>query len=57
MTTDRDLEPLGDPDEDVADFADEHDATAVDPGIVAGGDDGEPESPDGWDGLDREGPP
>ena len=54
MTADRHLEPIGDPDEDVADFADEHEQTAVDPDIA---DQGEPESPAGRDGLDRDPPP
>ena len=49
------MEPIGDPDEQ--DFADEHDDTTVDPDVTAGRDTDEPESPEGWDGLDREGPP
>jgi hypothetical protein len=40
--------------EDDHDFAGEHDATAVDQEVTADRDVGEPESPDGWSGLDRE---
>ena len=36
------------------DFAGEHDATAVDQDVTADRNVGEPESPDGWSGLDRE---
>jgi hypothetical protein len=50
------MEPIGDPDGD-PDFADEHADTAVDPDIAENREDGEPESPEGWDGLDRDGPP
>ena len=39
------------------DFAGEHDATSVDQGVTADRDVGEPESPEGWSGLDRDGPP
>jgi hypothetical protein len=53
------LPALGTPEEQPTpegddDFADEHDATAVDQGVTAGRDVGEPESPEGWSGLDRE---
>jgi len=53
------MEPIGDPGEDSDfDFADEHDETTVDPDVSNGDrNDGETESPDGWDGLDQEGPP
>ncbi|AGZ39711.1 hypothetical protein [Actinoplanes friuliensis] len=40
-----------------SDFASEHSDTVVDPEITEGKDDGETESPRGWTGLDREGPP
>ena len=39
------------------DFAGEHDATAVDKKITAGGGPGEAESPHGWSGMDHDGPP
>jgi hypothetical protein len=40
------------------DFAGEHDSTAVDDDITAGRNAGkEPESPSGWSGMDRDGPP
>jgi hypothetical protein len=59
--TDRDegLPALGVPEEQPTpegdhDFAGEHDATAVDEGVTANRDVGEPESPDGWSGLDHE---
>ena len=62
--TDRDegLPALGVPEEQPTpegdhDFAGEHDATAVDQGVTSNRDVGEPESPDGWSGLDREPPP
>jgi hypothetical protein len=51
-TPDEQLTPEGDDD-----FADEHDATAVDEGVTADRGVGEPESPHGWSGLDREPPP
>jgi hypothetical protein len=51
------MEPIGDPSEPDVDFANEHSDTTVDPDVQAGRDDAEPESPDGWDGLDRDGPP
>jgi hypothetical protein len=54
------LPALGDddglPDGD-SDFAAEHDDTAVDPDVTGDRDRGEPESPDGWSGMDRDGPP
>jgi hypothetical protein len=50
-------EPIGDPDDEggqQADFAGEHDDTAVDEDITTGDDAGErePESPRGWAGLE-----
>ena len=59
VTEQKHLEPLGDPDGDDAgsDFASEHNNTAVDEDITDGSDTGEPESPDGWDGMDSEGAP
>lgn len=50
------MEPIGDPSDD-GDFAEEHQDTTVDGDISADRDDEEPESPQGWSGLDREGPP
>ena len=50
------MEPIGDPGEP-DDFAEEHDATTVDPDVATGSGDEETESPDGWAGLEREGPP
>ncbi|MEU4623460.1 hypothetical protein AB0G04_26240 [Actinoplanes sp. NPDC023801] len=48
------MEPIGDPDEETGDFAEEHELTEVDDEMT----DDEPESPDRWaGGLDREGPP
>ena len=48
------MEPIGDPDEDTGDFAEEHEVTEVDQEQP----DEEPESPDRWaGGLDQEGPP
>jgi hypothetical protein len=48
------MEPIGDPDDDTGDFAEEHELTEV----TAAEADDEPESPDRWTGgLDREGPP
>jgi hypothetical protein len=52
--------PIGDPDDptadspDSADFAAEHDDTAVDKDVTSGRDSGdrEPESPSGWSGLE-----
>ena len=52
------LRPLGQPTTDPGDPADEpdiageHEDTAVDKRIVAGDDEGEPESPRGWAGAD-----
>jgi hypothetical protein len=60
MTDQQHLEPLGNPDDAVdptGDFADEHDDTAVDDTITEGNDRREEESPRGWDGMDRDGPP
>jgi hypothetical protein len=56
---DRHLEAFGDEDVNDADsdFADEHNATAVDEDITAGRDSGEEESPGGWDGMDKDGAP
>jgi hypothetical protein len=45
-------EPIGDPDGE-PDFANEHDDTAVDEEITSGDEPGEPESPEGWSGLER----
>ncbi|WP_433303343.1 hypothetical protein ACQP2F_11750 [Actinoplanes sp. CA-030573] len=52
-----DLRPLGDPDDQTGDFADEHEQFVVDePGDESGGK--ETESPGDYaGGLDREGPP
>jgi len=50
------MEPIGDPD-DQQDFAGEHDSTAVDQDVTANRDEAEPESPEGWSGLDDDGPP
>jgi hypothetical protein len=59
MTSQEKATPLGtpehgtpDPDPD-PDFADEHADTAVSKDITAGDDDTEPESPDGWSGLEQ----
>jgi hypothetical protein len=50
------LEPLGDPDDDGGDFAEEHDQFVVEGADEPEG--GEEESPDRYaGGLDREGPP
>ena len=47
------MEPIGDPDADTGDFAEEHEHTEV-----TTEDTGEPESPGRWSGgLDQEGPP
>jgi hypothetical protein len=49
------MEPIGDPDDDTGDFAEEHDNTEVSGSDT---DDGETESPDRYTGgLDQEGPP
>lgn len=42
----------GPPQDDQPDFAGEHEETAVDETIVTG-EDGEEESPEGWDGLEE----
>ena len=39
------------------DFAGEHDSTTVDDDVMTGESDRETESPGGWSGLEREGPP
>jgi hypothetical protein len=40
------------------DFAGEHDSTVVDQDVTAGREsDKEPESPDGWSGMDQDGAP
>ena len=47
------MEPIGDPDDDTGDFAEEHRLTEVTEAEA----DEEPESPDRWTGgLNREGP-
>ncbi len=50
------MEPIGDPDEQ-QDFAGEHETTAVDDEVTADRDDAESESPQGWSGMDQDGPP
>lgn len=48
-------EPIGDPDDEggqQADFAAEHDDTAVDEDVTTGEEAGETESPRGWAGLE-----
>ena len=47
-------EPIGDPDDEggQADFAGEHDDTAVDEDVTSGEEAGEQESPRGWAGLE-----
>ena len=59
MTQNQHLEAFGneDADDSDSDFASEHADTVVDTGITANTDDAETESPDGWSGLDRDGPP
>ncbi|MFC7533288.1 hypothetical protein [Actinoplanes sp. GCM10030250] len=48
------MEPIGDPDDDTGDFAEEHESTEV----TADDPDGETESPSRWTGgLDTDGPP
>ena len=48
------MEPIGDPDDQTGDFAEEHEATEVAPEDG----DGETESPRRWSGgLDVDGPP
>jgi hypothetical protein len=52
------MEPIGDPDDQTGDFAEEHELTEVTPEGGDGDTDGEPESPDRWSGgLDGDGPP
>jgi hypothetical protein len=51
------MEPIGDPDGETGDFAEEHENTEVTTAEDGDGE-GEPESPDRWTGgMDREGPP
>ena len=59
MSQQNHLEAFGDEEIDDADsdFASEHSDTTVDPDISAGRDNGETESPGGWDGMDKEGTP
>ena len=48
------MEPIGDPDEETGDFAEEHETTEV----TVEDEGGETESPDRWTGgMDDEGPP
>ncbi|GAA2860865.1 hypothetical protein Acy02nite_57200 [Actinoplanes cyaneus] len=48
------MEPIGDPDDDTGDFAEEHELTEV----SAEEADDEPESPGRWTGgMDHDGPP
>lgn len=50
------MEPIGDPDEEVGDFADEHEQTEVTP--AEDDDEGETESPRRWTGgMEDDGPP
>ena len=58
MSQQEHLEAFGDEqiDDGESDFASEHSDTTVDPAITDA-DKGEEESPRGWDGMDREGPP
>jgi hypothetical protein len=51
------MEPIGDPDDDGGDFAEEHEDTTVDERITKGDDEPEPERSKGWSGLDKDGPP
>ena len=53
MTQQENLEAFDHVDEQ-EDFADEHASTAVDHDVIKPGDDGETESPEGWDGLSEE---
>jgi hypothetical protein len=49
------MEPIGDPDEQTGDFAEEHELTEV---TTEQDDDRKPESPDRWTGgMDSDGPP
>ena len=60
MTDQRDhLEAFDDEEHGDTDFASEHSDTAVDPHVITAEGDGagEEESPRGWDGMDRGGPP
>jgi hypothetical protein len=53
MTQQEHLEAFDNVDEQ-EDFAGEHETPAVDHDVVAKGNDGESESPEGWDGLSEE---
>jgi hypothetical protein len=62
MSQDQHLEAFGDEDtadpyDGDSDFADEHADTTVDRTITADDDNDEAESPGGWSGMDRDGPP
>jgi len=57
MTQQDHLEAFDDDEAADADFAGEHQDTAVDEDITGGRDDREAESPRGWSGLDRDAPP
>jgi len=59
MSQQNHLEAFGDEEIDDADsdFASEHSDTTVDKDITAGRDKGEDESPDGWDGMNKDGTP
>ncbi|MEU4422077.1 hypothetical protein AB0F81_15740 [Actinoplanes sp. NPDC024001] len=49
------MEPIGDPDEETGDFAEEHELTEVETEEEG---DGETESPERWTGgMDQDGPP
>lgn len=50
------MEPIGDPDDETGDFAEEHENTEVT--TAEDDDEAEPESPARWTGgMEREGPP
>lgn len=62
MTADRKLEAFGDEDtadayDGDSDFADEHTGAVVDRDIPGDRDDSETESPQGFSGMDSDGPP
>jgi hypothetical protein len=57
MTQREHLEAFDDPESPDTDFATEHEDSTVDPDIATNRADGEEESPRGWAGMDREGPP
>ena len=46
-----------DEDETDVDFANEHEDTTVDSDVSGDRDKAEPETPEGWSGLDQDGPP